>query len=105
MKGRFIEWLGDSRQVAERCRKQRRIIVTGDQHERNAEARQFWKHVENLTTTQVNVQEGAVGAVLPDRINDVADFRNGANDLAAEMMKHPLEIESDEALVFNNQNS
>jgi len=104
-KSRFIERLGDSWQIAECRGKLIGIVVAGGKDARDAEADELRKHIEDFATSQVDVKENTVGAVLADGIHDVADFRNESHNLASEATKNQLQIEGDEALIFDNKNS
>src|SRR5579871_2580319 len=100
----LIERLADSRQMAKFGRKKRRIIVTRGQHARNAVVDQFGQHFEDLATAQVDIEKNTVGMMLFDSAQNVANFRNRADNLASEMMKDQFEIERDKPLIFNNKN-
>src|SRR5262249_5913174 len=104
-KSGFIKRLGDSWQITECCRKLCRIIVPGGKHTRDAEADHLRKHIEDFAASQVDVEQNTVWVVLLDRIDNVADLRNEPNNLAAEATKHQFQVECDEALIFNNENS
>jgi hypothetical protein len=105
VKGLLIKRLRDPGQITECLRKQRGIIVAGGQHARNAEADHLGKHIKDLATAQVNVEKNPVRAVFLNRIDDRADVRHQAHNLAAEAMKNQFKIEGDKTLVFNDENS
>ncbi len=103
-KGLLIERLGDPGQIAEWLRKQRGIIVAGGQHAGNAEAHHLGKHIEDLAAAQIDVEKNAVRAVFLNRVDDVADIRHEADNIAAEVTKNQFKIEGNEALILNNEN-
>jgi hypothetical protein len=105
VKSLLIERLGDPGQTAECLRKQRGIIVAGGQHAGNAEADHLGEHIKDLAAAQINVEKNPVGAVFLDRVDDAADIRHEADNVAAEATDNQFKIKGDQTFIFDNENS